>query len=163
MHAQGEYAHLSAAEHRCEERRAHVHGHFELQGSSDHVHVTDRKRINGFSRRRRRDRRRRRAMSVQGVRAIRANRPGTALSARPGMMLPSLGGEDTSASGPRPHSAPANRPLSGKKKGGIDPNMAAHCSRVRMIANQPKSSASDRHTHSQKFSIGTLCTTHIGR
>ena len=42
MHAQGEYAHLSAAEHRCEERRAHVHGHFELQGSSDHVHVTDR-------------------------------------------------------------------------------------------------------------------------
>ena len=80
--------------------------------------------------------------AVDALRAIRAGRPGTAASARPGSMLPSLG--ETAASSLRPHSAPANRPPSGKKKGGIDPNIAAHCARVRILANQPKSSSGDR-------------------
>jgi len=66
-------------------------------------------------------------------------RPATAATVRPG----SAQYVNASAS-LRPQSAPVNRPQSGKRKGHLDINLAAHCARVRTIANQSKSSSADR-------------------
>jgi hypothetical protein len=69
------------------------------------------------------------------LRAIHESRPGTAATVRPNTVAPI-------ASEARPHSAPAKRPKSGRKKGVED--MAVHCARLRTMASQPKASSTDR-------------------
>jgi hypothetical protein len=68
---------------------------------------------------------------------MRGIRPATAATARPEAIL----NDQTT----RPQSAPTNRPALGvKKTTRLDPNIAAHCARVRTLANQPKMSSGDR-------------------